>query len=651
MTDPPRTGSRLDPWVAWTYLTDAPLAGLSLAREAGTLLAWDEADQLQLIDTQGEQVNAIRAPGKILAADYSDDGSLIALLIAGPRLLLLDQDFAPIADRPAIHDGRGLTVDPHGRYIAVASSIAGKTQLYTAYGKLAGSFETLQPLAHLRFVPGRPVILGASAHGSVFGIALESKGAGASFDCEEVWRGNVMSKIGRLETTGDGGIVLASCFTHGIQRFDSRGRNEGAYHLGGTASHAVPDYPGRVIAVATTEGELCILNNSGNVRWKTGLPRGPAALECDALGRFVVYGLPSGEVVRLNLEGGGARSKEVPPPRGGAGRSSALREPAWALPIATTEDQAETAVLAVLEDPPRIAVITNRNQLQLVTASGGILGEAPKIIGVGRILRTAPGWVVAATDRQVVLYDARRNVAERLDAIYLEITHLKVQPDTYGLAIVQERDRLGRATSAGRWVWTRELRSAVEDLAIGPDASTAVTTDDGQLLVFDAAGEPAGSYSAEPPEGLALVSAPSGAPVGVSWVTLARQAQILCGHRPDGRVAWRSPIPWVSWQLHGLETHVVVEALDGRALAFDGAGHPCGQGRGEDSTSHFYADAQHGLSRVTRQGENLLCAEITGKIRWRAIAREPIGPIAAGRPGVAAMIGRSLCWFPESEDA
>ena len=33
--------------------------------------------------------------------------------------------------------------------------------------------------------------------------------------------------------SGDGTMILASCFTHGIQRFDLKGRNEGSYHHGG----------------------------------------------------------------------------------------------------------------------------------------------------------------------------------------------------------------------------------------------------------------------------------------------------------------------------------------------------------------------------------------------------------------------------------
>ena len=54
MTEPPgRPQSRLDPTPAWTVLTDAPLRGLALAREAGTILAWDEAEGIYLLDTGG----------------------------------------------------------------------------------------------------------------------------------------------------------------------------------------------------------------------------------------------------------------------------------------------------------------------------------------------------------------------------------------------------------------------------------------------------------------------------------------------------------------------------------------------------------------------------------------------------------------------
>src|SRR5262249_46975776 len=152
-----------------------------------------------------------------------------------------------------------------------------------------------------------------------------------------------------------------------------------------------------------------------------------------------------------------------------------VRAPDWVVPLAQTDDQAETAVLAVLDDPPRVAAFLSPAKLQLFTTQGKSLGTAPEIMGVGRILRTAPGYIAGATDRQTVVCDARKNTGQRVDLSLVEVTHLAIRPATFGLAIVQERDRLARGSLSGRWIWKQELKSPVEDLAIGLDAHAAVS--------------------------------------------------------------------------------------------------------------------------------------------------------------------------------
>ena len=196
-----------------------------------------------------------------------------------------------------------MTIDPHGRYLAVGTR---QTTLHfvNRYGRPAGSLETMQSLSHLCFVPGRPMAVGAAAFGTMVGIALEPGRSQGRLDTEILWQERLLSNVGRLAVDGDGGMILASCYTLGIQRFDLRGRNEGSYHLGGTVSHAVPDFPGRTIATATLEGELAVINSAGNVRWRTTLPRPVVALEVDPLGRYVIYGHSTGEIVRLDLFGG-----------------------------------------------------------------------------------------------------------------------------------------------------------------------------------------------------------------------------------------------------------------------------------------------------------------------------------------------------------
>jgi hypothetical protein len=652
---PAKTSARLDPQTAWTVVTEAPLKGLGLAREAGLVFAWDEADRLYLLDLRGDFRSVARSPCKVSAAAVSDDGSRIALLGEGSRLWLLDADLGVVAERQGAPDACALAIDPHGRYVAVASRL-NVHHFYNRFGKPAGKFETIQTLAFLTFVPASPVLLGAAPYGMLAAYNLEAGSAGR-LRAEQDWEDRQITGVGRLTTTGDGAMILAACFTHGVQRYDANGQNDGAYHLGGTATHAVPDFAGRAIAVATLEGELAVLNSGGNVRWRAGLPRPAVALEIDPLGRFLVYGHATGEVVRLDLyarerrdesaraSSGGSAVAPAPAPIRGAGGGT-VRRPDWTLPVASSDEQAETAVLTVLDEPSRVGLFSSNLKLQIASTDGQNLGFAPEIMGVGRILRTAPGWIAAATDRHIVVFNAARNAAQKVDLSLVEVTHLGIRPDTFGLLIVQERDRVGRATISGRWVWKLQRKSAVEDVAIGPDGYAAMTDDSGTLTILDPAGVTVGTSQPDPGETLSLIEAVEGAPAAVVWMTLTRRSQVLRGHDLKGRVLWESPVAWEGWQFHRLGPLAMVSAADGRAQAFDGAGHLRGQNKSADGPKDQFGVTPRGEPRrVSRQGVHLICSDFDGRVRWRAVCDQPIGPVAVGSGGVAALIGRSLAWF------
>jgi hypothetical protein len=650
---PVRSSTRLDPSPAWTVVTDAPLKGMVLAREAGSVFAWDEADQLYRIDSEGQFQSVARAPGKIQGGAISDDGSLVALLGEGSRLWLLDGDFELTHERATIADPLAIAVDPHGRYVAVSSKM-NVVQFYSKHARLSGKFETRQPLASMVFVPDRLFMVATGAYGSIVGIAMMARGNG-SLEGAIVWNEALMSGVGRLATTGDGQMILLACFTHGVQRYDIEGKSEGAYHLGGSAGHAVPDFAGRSIAVSTMEGELAILSGAGNVKWRTSLKRPAMALETDALGRYVVYGQATGEVVRLDLQSTGRPAPAVSTARSsstssknGASKSrignASVRVPEWTAEVVQTDDQAEFAVVAVSEGPTRIGVITHKNRLELFGPDGKRLGQAPEIDGVGRIVRTAPGWMAAATDRRIVLCDLKRNLAQRVDVSLAELTHLVILPDSYGLALVQERDRIGRATPAGRWIWKTELSSPIEEIAIDPAGYTAVTLEDGLLRVYNPAGAIAGEFRGAQSDPALLIAAPEGS--AVAWLTLARRGQVLRGHERSGRVAWESPVPWEAWQFLAVGSSAVVVAPDGRAVAFDSSGHALAQGRADGVPETFCLGLDGKPLRVTRQGVHLICSDLGGGVAWRAVAEASIGPLAAGKDGLAVLIGKSIAWFP-----
>ena len=82
-------------------MTDSPLKGLALAREAGTILAWDEGNQLYLFDVRGESLSYSRVPEPHPGRRDQRRGRLIALLVEAEDagLLLLDADFVGRSSR------------------------------------------------------------------------------------------------------------------------------------------------------------------------------------------------------------------------------------------------------------------------------------------------------------------------------------------------------------------------------------------------------------------------------------------------------------------------------------------------------------------------------------------------------------------------
>jgi hypothetical protein len=562
-------------------------------------------------------------------------------------LWVLGRGLEPIAEKPTGIDAATVAVDAHGRYIAVASKV-GPHALFTRHGRPAGQFETRQPIGHLAFVVEVPLLIGASNFGAIMAIELVPVGSKGRLEAQVLWQQTLLSNVGRLALAGSGQAILASCFTHGVHRFDLDGRIEGAYHPGGSVTHAVPDYLGRTIAVATYEGDLSLLNSVGNLRWQSSLPKPAIALQFDALGRYFFYGLSTGEITRIDLEGANSPMPMAPQQRPARLVTGPLRKPDWIVPIAKTDDQADFAVLTVLDDPPRVGFMTTRNQLRLFTKRGQALGQAPEILGIGRSLRTTPGYVVAATDRQILVYDAHRNGVRRVDLSLVDLTHLVARPETYGLALVQERDRIGRATLEGRWIWKRELRTIVEEIAFDPDERLGVTLENGHLLIFDPEGEFLDVELVRPAEPCLLAGAPEGAPEATSWLALARRAQWIKGIDAQGQTVWECPLPFEAWQIQSLGPVAIVTTPDGQALAIDGAGRIRAESRDGDAQAVYMLGSGNEPLRVTRQGANLVCSDLSGQVAWRSIAEAPLGPISAGRSGVAVMIGRSLAWFDAS---
>lgn len=280
------------PKLRWSFVTDAPLLGVQLARETGEVLAADASGGLYLLNRKGRIEAVTRGFRKIRAFAWSDIGRGGAALVGESTLCRFNRHLEVVWSQEIPLDTLDVAVDPHGRHLAV-SLADGSTLIFNEAHQRIGQFSTARPLSCLRFVASEPALIGTAEHGLL--CCFRPSG-------EKLWDEKLWSNTGDIAAAGDGSIILLACFTHGVQIYDGTGRYCGSYLLEGTASHVSLSFdPGRIVA-ATLERHLYWLDAQGELIWATEMPDDICHVGCDPLGSGVVCGLESGRLLWLDWE-------------------------------------------------------------------------------------------------------------------------------------------------------------------------------------------------------------------------------------------------------------------------------------------------------------------------------------------------------------
>lgn len=275
----------------WTQSTDFPLAGLSLARERGTALAWNVHSSLFLFDRGGQCQARWAAAAPLSAAACSDDGTALALVGQGGEVWSLAPDLTTRWQRSVKARGSAVALDPLGQHVAVADG-SGKLHLFDRHGGLVWCVDSPRALRHLAFIPERAALVGCADYGLVACF-------GPGGEC--LWREGLVANIGALAVTGDGSTVALACFSEGLC----------CYALDARKPRRVPDaapcrlvalsYTGDAILTAGLDNRLRLRDRSGQLRDEMALEGPPAGLVVGPLGTSAVVGLAAGKVIGLEV--------------------------------------------------------------------------------------------------------------------------------------------------------------------------------------------------------------------------------------------------------------------------------------------------------------------------------------------------------------
>jgi len=631
----------------WVFVADTPVEAVHLSSETQKILIRDQSGRVVCLSSEGELLASEVTPEPIRISSADQAGQLIAFILGKRSLVLMDWDLNLLVERKLHSEPISLAVDPLGLYVAVGF-IGNETRLYTRQGKPAGDFETRQPLAHMGFMPGTAKLLGSTKFDQLICAELE-QGKGYQLDPEVAWTQNTGVAIGHMHVIGGAAKILAACHNMGLQRLNIDGENEGTYQLGGTVIESASDYPGRFFLASTLEGSLMAVNANGSVMWEH--PQGgPWRHLCvDALGRYGLAASALGEVVKMDLstepraklDNSGVRILSA---TGGTGGGSTVRAAEWSVRIAGDDENTTDYSLCVVDRPWRLCVLDTKKKLNCFIEDGDEAEEIPALGGSGRMLKSRDGWVAVANDRTLVLCNVSKSETIQPELDLVQITHFDMRPAQYGLLIIQEADRIGRATVAGRWVWRVSLPATVESLVLADDGYAGLSLDNGLILILDSSGKAVGKWSAGEQEAVLLCESQGRNEGLCRWVSLARQERILRGHALDGRVLWQVETPFAPWELVRTGQGVVVSGNDNGALLYDDSGQVIATRRATSQQTRFATAIDNSALALYADAGQVFCTRFDGTVLWRIPIDGEVTATALSSTGAAVLAGGVLSW-------
>lgn len=285
-------GQGIPPTLRWSFSTEAPLVAVEMGRESGEVLAADATGGLYRLDRRGQLLTLSRGLKGVRGLAWSDTAAAGAAIVGERKVFRLNSQLEAEWSVGLPEAALGVAVAPYGNQTAISLANGGNIVLGTQSEQLS-VFETIRPLKWIQFLVTDTVIVGAAEYGQVCAHRLNG---------DMLWSEKSFTSLGEMCAAGDGETILLAGFNHGIQALDSGGALRDSYFVEGTVGRVSCSFTADRIAAATMERQLYWLDSDGQLLWATQLDDEVVKVICDPLGEWLLCGLASGHILRLDWE-------------------------------------------------------------------------------------------------------------------------------------------------------------------------------------------------------------------------------------------------------------------------------------------------------------------------------------------------------------
>ena len=281
--------------VLWSVPLQGSPRGLSLAREKGWLLAWDDNQWLYLLNHTGQPQGQSRQRNAITVACCADNGSALAAVGSLGQIWWLAPDLSVRWERSLPARPVTAAIDPFGQYLAV-SDVRGGLRVFDCHGRPVLETQSPRPFHHLAFVPGAAYLVGSADFGLVACLTLKG---------DWVWRDGLVIHVGSLAVTATGDQIICACFTEGLHRYALTGGKLAPFSTVEPWRLAATSFDGQRILVGGLSPRLHLLDSAGKTVRTFTLDAPPVALTIDPLGQGGYVALPDNRILGVGLNAPG----------------------------------------------------------------------------------------------------------------------------------------------------------------------------------------------------------------------------------------------------------------------------------------------------------------------------------------------------------
>jgi hypothetical protein len=285
-------GQGIPPSVRWSFATDAALVALDMGSESGEVLAADETGGLYRLDRRGQLQTVTRGLRGVRAVAWSGTGAAGAAIVGERKVFRLngqlEAEWSVNLPEPAL----GVAVTPFGNHTAISLANGGNVVLGPQSEQIS-IFETIRPQRWIQFLASEPTLIGAAEYGQVCAHQLNGR---------QLWSERTFTSLGDMHAAANGETILLAAFNQGIQSFGENGSAGDSYLVEGTVCRISCSFNADRIAAATVERHLYWLDSDGQLLWATQVDDDIVRVLCDPLGEWLLCGLSSGHIVRLDWE-------------------------------------------------------------------------------------------------------------------------------------------------------------------------------------------------------------------------------------------------------------------------------------------------------------------------------------------------------------